>query len=253
MKLFYISLILICCCQITIFGCSGSNTLVLKKVIIDPHADKDTLRQYPEKGLLILDVMGDGHLGNFSNNFIITKSIRGSAAIGYQMESDRNEEIRFSKDYIAFVKKDSLSSSGWFQVKDGKITTSLPNINSITDSLKRQYPKNYFEKDFSGYINFLTNGKIIRMINYGNIVTKFKKLNFDSLDYKLYKLSGDSLIVVSNNPNDMNLQKSGVFFIPPPGFKVIRKFSQALVIAKVTSALNMADPPNEIKINSGIR
>lgn len=114
----------------------------------------------------------------------------------------------------------------------------------IMDSLKKQY-KNDFLKEVNGYISVYRNGLVIKELNYGNYATKFKNLDFDGLSYKL---SSDTLKIISDNGNNLIHQKEGVFFIPSPGYDIIRKYSKKRVLKIIDSVYRLSEKPDKIKI-----
>ena len=86
-------------------------------------------------------------------------------------------------------------------------------------------------------------------VNYGNIISgKLRDVSFDSLPYGLYKLKGDSIEKISDETNDIHLQKNGLFFVPPPGFDVIRKYLKSAVLNKIDSISKLSHYPARIYV-----
>jgi hypothetical protein len=230
-----------------VFGCTDPTNICLKRISLTNNFDIDTIEKYPSHRILILNKIESFHLGNFTNNLIIQKNSAGEKT-EYEIETEKGEWVRFSKDYIAFVKSYSTINRGWIKIKNGRMTFGLPGLDHVLDSLKNKNTKSYFLKETNGLISFMLNGHVVKSYNYGNFITKYKTLDFDSLDYKLYKLNGDSLDVVSNDANDINLQREGVFFIPPPGYNIIHLFSKKEVLNKIDSISRLSVKPDRISI-----
>jgi hypothetical protein len=55
--------------------------------------------------------------------------------IAFKIVDDKNG-TRISKDYLAFTKAFGEKNWGWFQIKNGKPSDTLPNLYRIMDSLK---------------------------------------------------------------------------------------------------------------------
>jgi hypothetical protein len=119
------------------------------------------------------------------------------------------------------------------------------HADKIEDSLKKEN-KDYFIQESGGYFLFYRNGHLIKSLNYGNVVLKNRKTNFDSLDYNLYKLDGDSLTVISKNGNDLFKQGNGIYFLPKPGYGVKRMYSKKEILRFLDSVSRTSSPPTRI-------
>ncbi|OQP66420.1 hypothetical protein A3860_13085 [Niastella vici] len=64
---------------------------------------------------------------------------------------------------------------------------------------------------------------------------KCKRLNFDTMPYVLYKCQTDTIIACSGDPETIFNQKSGLFFVPPPGLGVINKYKKSDVFRIIDS------------------
>jgi len=242
--------IIFCLIAFVVTSCTNRNQdLILSIDEIAKTNEVDTIEAYPERGLYIVNIINNRAFGHFSMNYALIK-VNKSNMIVYKMKEGRGEEGRVSKDFIAFVKSSNSLNWGWFSIQDGKIQTELPKIRQILDSLKLISPKNAFIKEANGYISFLVDGKLVKSLNYGECVTTHRNLNFDTLTYKLYKLDNDSLSPISDNGDDLFSQERGVFFIPSPGYGVIRRFHKLDVIAKFDSASKLQPPPSTIKVKA---
>jgi hypothetical protein len=234
-------------------GCNNkfiSNKLVLTKISLPENAIVDTIESYANKGCYLINIKINRAFDDFTNYkaFLKTGSLKNNKPIIYKIESDKNG-IRVSKKFIAIVEGYGTSNWGWFNLYDSKINDSLPNLNHLLDSLKASRSNETFFQERNGYITEFINGKIIRLNNYGNLITKNYKLDFDSLDYGLYKLNNNNLILMSKNGNDIFKQKEGVFFIPSPGYGVIEKFDKYRIFDKLDSLYQLDLMPNYIKFD----
>jgi hypothetical protein len=242
-------------CTISIFfgylitGCYNEGMLVLTKSKIDKNYQIDTIEAYPERGLYLVGVTINKALGKFDYGYSIIKRKYNSDDLVYTL-IDNSNWPRVSKDYISLTKIYTESKWGWFCLRDGKIMNNLPHMDKIIDSLKLIKPTDVFIQEASGDIRFYKNGKIVKTFDYGYFETKYKDQKFDSLDYKLYKLDGDSLNVVSNDGNDLFRQRDGVYFIPPPGYGVLNKFSKQNIFDAVDSVSRLTSPPDILKFKS---
>jgi hypothetical protein len=227
-------------------GCNN-DTLLLKKTELPEHYEIDTLEQYPKQGIQIINLVNVGAMGHFSVHLAVVKNLVGSSKIIYELEEGRDEWGRLSKDYIAFVKPST--NHGWFLIENGIIKNQLPGMGKIVDTLKGHLSKDETIRESDGYIFVYENGKIISELNYGNLLNdKLRKINFDSLNYGLYKFNGDSLVTISTETNDIKLQTNGLFYVPTPGFDVIRKYRKKDVLKLVDSAAELSPIPYEISV-----
>ena len=231
-------------------ACNQSNQqeLQLKLSSFDDVDEIDTIEAYPGRGLYVLQVVRKGGLGHFSTRLVFEKHIKQLEPEKLRYELDDNLQYRVSKDFISFVETEVGELNwGWFQVLNGKVVGSLPNAEKIHDSLK-ETNKNYFVQETGGYYTFYDNGSCIKTLNYGNFITKLQDLNFDSLDYNLYKVTGDSLVTASKNGNDLLAQKDGVYFIPKPGYKVKSMYSKKAILRLLDSVSRSSSPPTHLFI-----
>jgi len=243
MKILYLG-----CLAFFISSCLNlSSDLTLDKIEIDHALERDTLEKYPDKGLYIVQIIHEGTFGRFSIDHCIIKDNNGKLT-AYEMDSQ--EYKRISKDFVALVSTQDKPNWGWFYVNNGKISTELPGISVILDSLDAKNIKSDFSNVVNGYISFYLKGKVVKDFNYGRFVTKYGDFNFDNLDYGVYKLNKDRLEVVSRNGDDIFKQKEGVFFIPPPGYGVIHKYKKTQILNAVDSASKLENPPGTIKIKA---
>jgi hypothetical protein len=227
-------------------GCTNRD-LLLKKVGSVTHYTIDTLEQYPERDIEIVNLIDEGAMGHFSVHPAVIKRVNGSVELIYELERGGNQWIRLSKDYVALVRSNAALNQGWFLIKNGTITDRLPGMESFLDSLKANRPKDISVKEMNGYVSVLKDGKKMEELNYGNMLSnKLKKVNFGSLRYGLYMLVGDSLIRISEETNDIRVQKDGLFFVPPPGYDVIEKYRKSTILEIIDSVTKLSPIPDKI-------
>lgn len=243
------------CILLTVLGLSywlyNRDKLILKKSSFEGVDEIDTIEAYPQRGMYILGLVRRyGPFGDFDYDLGIEKTDGHSPAHMLRYESNTGFHANISKDYIAI---DHLqigeANWGWFSIKDGNILPRLPDIEFISDSLQKNADTSVFVQYTNGYISLNVNGKTIQDFNYGNLRTKHRYLNFDSLDYNLYKIDGDSIIVASKNSDDLFKQKSGTFFIPKPGYGIKYKYSKKAILDCIDSVYNLSSPPGIITMN----
>jgi hypothetical protein len=232
---------------ISLFFGENKSRFNFHKFEIPNLASVDTIEVVKGRDICILGISVPRLLDNFDYYVVINKSTKGKSDILYKIDGKKSR-IRVSKDYFAIVTFPE-SKWGWFCIKEGKIENKLPNINRFKDSLKKQYSDSSFIQDSDGYIRIYLNGKVIKSVNYGNLATRLKELNFDSLDYHVYKLQGDSLIVALDSTDSLFNQMNGVFFIPSPGYGVIKKCRKIDVFRVIDSVSVLKEQPNEISID----
>jgi hypothetical protein len=240
MRIFYFLAIYV----VVITGCNHKKLLLTKEAL--KQSTVDTIEINEENNILLLgEKTNRGPFGDFDYYCFVVKKRLGQSDLSYKIN------IYFPTISWAYISETELfqgsKASGWFCVKNHKISTPLPSVGKIIDSLK-QTNKGYFISERNGHFPFYVNGKEIKSVNYGNLMTKYKKLNFDSLEYKLYKLSSDSFIVVSNDGNQLVNQEDGIYFVPKPGYKVIARYDKQEIMRIVDSVSKLPHPPDELKI-----
>lgn len=251
-KVFYVFAI----SSMSLLGCSKNNILELRNTRLNlmdlknGDIEIDTIESHPKRGIYFVNIITYRAFGRFSTNYAIIKKNHQASDIIYLINTKKKIKLRASKDFISTVNfADNIW--GWFYKKDGVLIDTLPNINNILDSIKSiEGNKQYYIAESKGNIFFNLNGKPFKYINYGNVITKYKTKNFDSLDYKLYKLTGDSITVNSNDGNDLAKRENGIFFIPKPGYGVVNMFNKAQIFAALDSVVKLPDIPQILKFKA---
>jgi len=233
-----------------LINCRDRNDYVLlTHSDIKKEYEIDTLERYPEKGLYLVGTTVNHAFGKFDFYYSIIKTRQGHKDLVYAIKDNRFWP-RTSKEYISLVKPYPQSQWGWFCLHNNKAGNDLPGMDKILDTLNATKPKDNFIQETNGYIRFYLNGTIVKSLNYGHFITKFKDINFDSLDYNLYQLKGDSLVIVSMNGNDLLEQREGIFFVPPPGYGLIAKFNKQEIYSTIDSVSKLSSVPGIIKIKA---
>lgn len=213
--------------------------LVLNKSDFKGKIIYDTIEALPERGLYILSLEDPGFLGNFSWNLGIVKIDKKNPLNSIKYETEiKNKSFRISKDYIAFADIHS-SEWGWFEIKNGKISDTLPLITNFIDSIKSISPKSTFIREKNGYIEALLNGKIIQRYNYGDFISKGNSVHYDNLDLGLYSIKNNKLINISKDPNSLLKQNDGLFLVPYPGYNLLTKFSKEEILKAIEKAFDV--------------
>ncbi|MBV4359028.1 hypothetical protein [Pinibacter aurantiacus] len=241
---------------VIVASCKDNRNLWLTKTKINTQKvaegviEIDTLDVAPEKGIYIVNVVEYGALGKFSLRNVIIKQLRNGQSLEYLIEKHSNCLLRISKEYLAFVDESENKGWGWYYVKGNQISNSLPKSQQLIDSLKLlPENKDFYIGESNGIFFFNKNGRRIKSINYGNLVTKIASLDFESLDYKLYKLVAGDIEAISANGNDLLKQSDGIYFIPSPGYKVVAKFNKMKIYGVVDSISQLSNPPENIEFN----
>jgi|GEM_PF-2346156 len=226
---------------------STRETLTLTRSTFAGVDEMDTIEAYPEKGLYILQLVRYGAMDDFSLYLAFEKHNGKSSAENVRYEVNNKLDYQVSKDFVSFLDiKMGERNFGWFQMVNGKVVAALPGMNQIKDSIKRANKEVSIQEN-NGYITFYRNGTLLKKLNYGNLITKNQKMIFDSLDYNLYKVEGDSLILASKSGNDLFKQKDGVYFIPSPGYGVKSMFSKNEIFHLLDSVYELSSPPSKLQ------
>lgn len=233
------------------YWANNRDKLILTKSTFKGVDEIDTIEAYPEKGLFILGLVRRyGPYGDYDYNLAFEKNDKQMLSNKLRYEVNTGFHFGISKDYIAI---DTIElgkpSFGWFALQDGKILSNLPDMEFIKDSLERASDTSVCVQQGYGYITLYVNGKSIKDLNYGNLRTKHFQLDFDSLDYNLYKIEGDSIVVASKNVDDFFEFQEGIFFIPKPGYGLEYKYDKRAILNYIDSVYDLESVPTKIKFN----
>lgn len=197
--------------------------------------------------IAILRLIDERSMGDFKTDYAIGK-IGGTF---YRISHENGEGVRFSKDYVAFNKNFGVTNWGWFYVENGQLNTDLPDIDIVLDSLSKKYPPNkFFFRTTNGYVDVLQNGELITTVNYGTFFPGLNQIQFDKLDYKLFKKEKDRLIKISDSVDSVYFQPAGVYFIPSPGYGLVSKFDKREIFSVIDSVSEMKNSPDLLTFES---
>lgn len=221
-----------------------SGNLVLMKTSNIFAASRDTLYSESGTNYFWIQITEDGAMDDFKNYHIF--SLKNSASGNYENYKVKgNERVRFGRDYIGLAHNYGDFNWGWFAIKDGKFV-DLPNIRSLMDSLSI-LNKEIFFRQTNGYISGFKGGKNVFSFSYGNLVPGYEKIDFTTLAYGLYQLKDSQLIYSSTEPDNLHNQKTGLFFVTPPGYDLITKISKKEFNRIIDSVANLKNFPNKIR------
>jgi hypothetical protein len=227
-------------------SCRHDNScFTLKLFSLKAEYEIDSIENDEQSGSYLIGIAENRPFGNFEYHLAIAKTTSKRGNVVYSIENFRNS-YRVSYNYLALVKPYGVTNWGWFLIDSGKIGKELPGMMSILDSLESN--EKLYMNERNGYIVFYEKEKVVKRLNYGNFVTKYKYLNFDSLPYQIYKLDGDSLIIASKDGNSLFSQKNGVYFVPSPGYGVVCKVEKMKVYRAFDSVFNSKSLPNTFKV-----
>ena len=225
-------------------GCAVDSKLTLTMTNLSKADEIDTI----EKNGNIIFINEIHHL--FIDDFTIDRKVILSNVDGknivYNLNEKKNETLYITDKYLAFVKHGEESQAGWFEVTNGKILPELNNSNSISDSL-RNSNKDLFIRDMNGIFYCYKMGKLVKQINYGNLIID-STFNYMNLELNLYRLQNGSLRKISNNPDDLFKQKTGLFYIPPPGYGVLRIYNKKKILEKLDSISKLKTLPKQFSM-----
>jgi hypothetical protein len=248
-KIVFVILIIITFGTILYFRFYNVRKITLYRVESIKDGYIDTIDINNRYKLSLIGVFTTKAFGKSENPAFIIKDSNNKRRVIYCIDKEK-ESLRISSEYIALVKGNEESSWGWFYMNDGIMVNKLPGMDQILDSIKLLSEKDLFITETNGYIEFMSKGQLKKTVNYGNIITKYKSLNFDSLPYVLYQFQGDSLVELSRNPDIIYKQKDGLFFVPLPGLGVIKKCKKEKFYRVIDSILSLPSPPEKIRIET---
>lgn len=137
----------------------------------------------------------------------------------------KGQNIRLFGHYLAVIKPSKNINWGWFVKKDNKEVNEYDYFKRVKDSLQYIYKKKYILES-NGYFQILDNGNIDTTINFGSTLKDYKNINFDDFEYGLYSLNNRGNVMrLTKNADTLFSLDTGVFFIPPPGYGLIKTYA----------------------------
>lgn len=219
------------------FSCTNDYSVIKLKMIDLNRENRYQIKPIKEFSPEITFARLDRSRGidDFTIRYIFIKKIREKKLV-YQIETSK--DIVLFRDSFAIVQQyNGPINYGWFFLVDGK-ELRLPLMDNIMDSLRTNYGE-YFINSTNGYIQFHEDGQVKKTVNYGNYI--LKDVNFEKLEYGLYKIEDQNLTQISKNGNELKDQKNGLFFVPSPGYGVIAQYP-------IQPLLNAIDSVYELKV-----
>lgn len=225
--------------------------LRLQRVSLSKQFQVDTVEFYPERNITLVRLITDRAFGKFEMDYALVKKGMNGETTCYKLNYEKGHGFRVSNEYFAFVKSFGETNWGWFQIEKGKIKNELANTNKIVDSLKATYSENVFIRETNGFITVYKNGVVLKSYNYGEFVMKKTNAYFDKLIAGLYKLDNEELRFITRNSDLLFSQDDGIYFVPLPGYGVVRKFRKSEVLNLFDSLVNLKVLPLEVKQGLG--
>lgn len=240
-----LKLSIICCCLALILCCGKKNAVVLEMTKFNTEINGDTIWKHIPSKLFLVKVKDYGHLDEFRNQFVFIKKNPDKQSFAYKI-TDKDYDVRVSSDYLYFVNQND-HSFGWFYIKDGHLLPKLPEIDSILKIVEAKN-KFFFIREDEGIISIFDNGIVLRKIHYGSYFIN-KEIQFNDLEYGLYRLQNKGLTKLSNNGSMLLKQKDGLYYVPYPGYNVNRAYSLNKISNKLDSLALLKKQPKRIFID----
>jgi hypothetical protein len=224
----------------------GKSEIVLNSVSVPREASLIKLDSNTNYSLNMYNVSVRKPLGKMESYFVVTTDTPFPKK-GFRIVEDKNG-VRISNDFLAIVKPFGKKNWGWFRVNNGKINNTLSHVDRLVDSLQAAYGNGYFVRHTNGTIDILKEGKKIRSYDYGDLLYDSIVTNSLTMLPGLYQVKNKVLTLVSNDPDDLFRQKDGEYYVPPPGYGVIKKVRKAILYRTIDSILRLTPIPTSIKI-----
>ena len=245
-------IIVIAILWIVVFSCreKSNDSLILRKVEVDSDYELDTLETFENDSILIVNVLKLGALGKFS------------IALGSIIRFEDRDVVYEALDFSPFILSDEHVSKqkvelfgktdwGWYNAVGDGTFKPLPYEEEYKLEIERQYPqpKYFVNSNNTGEYFVYEDGKLIRTINYGNILLKDTNVNFMKLDSKILELKDNCLIKKNNiNVDEILLESQGLFFISKTGRGVLKKVQKKRIIELLNVIRLSREIPNSIEI-----
>lgn len=217
-----------------LISCIDKNRFSFSKIKLTNRMVLDTLENLNDSTIQLLLVKDYGRLGEFKTSICFV--FKNDSSNFYELDQE-GLDIRISKSYIALVKPDNKYNFGWFLIKDKEFKKNLPDIDLILKKIQYEYP-DFFIREDNGLFSVFKDNKQINSFNYGNYLSGIKNYDFNNLDYALYKYDNRKLIKISDNGNDLLVQKNGLYFVPNPGYGIIKIISKDSIVSDLKSFLH---------------
>lgn len=229
-----------------LIGCKKSSQL---KLVLDrkTHTKLDTLSNfgYDKNKCFLLLAFDSYGFGEGDSYYVVSKKNSEGKEVAYKMLNAN----RFSKEYFAEVNTNDNINCGWFYLKNGVKTSKWPIYDKLLDSIRLNLAGGIKVENNRDKFIYEKDGKTVKILDYGNLVTKWGSLDFDNLNYGFYKLQGDSLFRLSGNGDDLFKESNGIFFISRPGYGIKYKYSNKAIIDAVDSVSKLKSPPKTLKFD----
>lgn len=230
-------LVLVC-----LVGCKEESTFKLDRYVLESES-VDTLAYYSKYQIYLLRVRDYGHLGEFNSGYVF---LRNQDSIGYKVDS-KDYDVEFSNLYIGLVKKEKVSF-GWFYVEKHQIASSMAKVDSIQMTLEEMYSGKIIHER-NGFYTIYDNGKLLKKLNLGEFLIENDSVDFDNLDFGIYKVEKRNLVKINNDGTKLLQQMDGLYFVPSPGLNVVTFRKMNDVLSKINTTFKSQSLPKDLKIN----
>jgi hypothetical protein len=155
-------------------ACKSEGTLRFEKYNLRSD-DIDTTAHFVKEDLYLLEVRDYRFLGDFRSEYVFT---RERDSVGYKIDCD-NLQIELSKKYLGLVEEGD-KSYGWFSINQHKVSSSIPEVDSIVMNLEKIY-KTQSVKENHGIFEIYDDGKLLKKFNLGEFLIRNDSINYDEL------------------------------------------------------------------------
>ena len=224
-----------------LLSCKNEKTFRLEKYALRSE-NLDTVAYFAKHDIYLLGVKDYGFLGDFKSGYVFTGR---KDSLGYKIDSD-NLQVELSKKYLGLINEGD-HSSGWFNVKEHKVLSSIPKVDSIVVSLEK-IPANQLVQENNGIFTIYAQGKLVRKFTLGEFLIKNDSVNYDDLEFGIYRVKNERLVKVNNDGTKLSEQIDGLYFVPSPGFNVINFRQLNDILPEISAALKKHPLPEEIRI-----
>jgi hypothetical protein len=213
----------------------------------------------PKDGAIVkLDSFKDGSLGIYSVtrykalgkmeiHFVVANDSMLSKNSVFKIENNKGG-LRISRDFIAITKSYGVKNWGWFQLNSGTIDNQLPAISNLMDSLSLNYGNGYFVTQSNGLIDVMQKGQTIVSHDYGDLLYDSVISGSTNIFPGVYKVKDNQLVLLSPDADDLFTQNDGLYYVPPPGYGVIKSVKKELLYRSVDSVLKLTPIPRQVEI-----